>query len=89
MSDTTVALTTTEELRGWLTERVGYYLERPAEELDTRVALTEYGLDSVYAFALCGDIEDTLRISVDPTLVWDVNTIDALTDHLSPSLARG
>ncbi|MFG2822960.1 acyl carrier protein [Kitasatospora sp. NPDC048365] len=79
----TTTLQSAEQIRGWLVERVGYYLQRPAEEIDPAVALTEYGLDSVYAFALCGDIEDTLRLSVDPTLVWDVNTVDALAEHLS------
>ncbi|MEU3495171.1 acyl carrier protein [Kitasatospora cineracea] len=79
---------TAEEIRGWIADRVAYYLQRPAEEIDPAVPLTEYGLDSVYAFALCGDIEDALHLSVDPTLVWDVNTVDALAAHLS-GLARG
>ena len=73
---------TPRQIGDWLAERVGYYLERPAEEIDATVPLTEYGLDSVYAFALCGDIEDALRISVDPTLIWDVNTVQALTEYL-------
>ncbi|GJF28386.1 phosphopantetheine attachment site domain protein [Kitasatospora sp. NE20-6] len=82
------AVQSPEQIRVWLADRVGYYLQRPAEEIDHAVPLTEYGLDSVYAFALCGDIEDTLQLSVDPTLVWDVNTVDALAGHLS-GLAQG
>ncbi|WP_294006758.1 acyl carrier protein [Streptomyces sp.] len=58
-------------------ERVSYYLETPVAEIDPGVSLAEYGLESVYAFALCGDIEDTLGVTVEPTLVWDVDTVAA------------
>jgi acyl carrier protein len=73
---------TPEEIRGWLVERVAYYLERSPEEIDPDLSLADYGLDSVYAFALCGDIEDALAVPVEPTLVWDVDTVAALTAHL-------
>jgi hypothetical protein len=49
------------ELRAWLTNRVAEYLRLPAPEIDTSTQLAEYGLDSVYALALCGDIEDPAR----------------------------
>ncbi|AUG78208.1 polyketide synthase [Kitasatospora sp. MMS16-BH015] len=88
MSDTITATPQTPaEIRDWLAQRVGYYLERPAADIDGSVPLTQYGLDSVYAFALCGDIEDTLDLPVDPTLVWDVDTVDALSAHLAELIA--
>jgi acyl carrier protein len=83
MTDTVPAPPTADQLRGWLTERVGYYVERPAAEIDPATPLTDYGLDSVYAFALCGEIEDTWRIPVDPALIWDFDTIDGLVGQLS------
>ncbi|OKI97217.1 acyl carrier protein [Kitasatospora sp. CB01950] len=73
---------TSEEIRDWLITRIGHYLDRPTEPVDPDASLAEYGLDSVYAFALCGAIEDTLGLSVEPTLVWEVNTVTALTAHL-------
>jgi acyl carrier protein len=79
--------TTSTDIRAWLIERVSYYLERAPEQIDGTVSLSQYGLDSVYAFALCGDIEDTLGLPVDATLIWDVDTVDALTEHLT-DLAR-
>jgi acyl carrier protein len=82
-------LATRERIGSWLAERVGYYLERSAESIDPAAPLSQYGLDSVYAFALCGDIEDLLEISVEPTLVWDCNTVNALTEHLCETLAVG
>lgn len=71
------------ELQTWLTGRVAYYLEVTDADIDVDVALNSYGLDSVYAFALCGEIEDTLDVAVEPTLVWDIPTVSGLAAHLA------
>jgi acyl carrier protein len=71
-----------EHLRTWLVDRIAYYVQQPAQDIDTGVSLANYGLDSVYALALCGDIEDTLRVPIDPTLIWDIDTVDALASYL-------
>ncbi|RSM44455.1 polyketide synthase [Amycolatopsis balhimycina DSM 5908] len=74
---------TPEKIRSWLIERVAHYAMVPAEEIEPDVPLANYGLDSVYAFALCGDIEDMLGLLVEPVLLWDVDTVSALTAHLA------
>lgn len=79
---------TAEQIHSWLTERVGYYLQQPAAEIDGSVSFTDYGLDSVYAFALCGEIEDILQLPIEPTLVWDIDTVDALSAHLADLLSK-
>ena len=48
--------------------------------------LAELGLDSVYALTLCGDIEDTYELDVDPTIVWDYPTIRSLAGGISERL---
>jgi acyl carrier protein len=70
------------ELRAWLTERISEYLRLPVAEIDPAEQLAAYGLESVYALALCGDIEDHLGMVLDATIVWDHPTIDQLGDHL-------
>jgi acyl carrier protein len=84
MTDTDLTRTerTPDDIRSWLAERVAYYLELPAADIDPDVSVAEYGLDSVFAFVLCGEIEDTLGLSVEPTVVWDFDTLTALTAHL-------
>lgn len=77
-----------ESLRTWLAARVAAYTRRPAYEIRTDVPLAEYGLDSVYALTLTGDIEDHLGLAVDPTVMWDHPTIDALTQALLQELGR-
>jgi acyl carrier protein len=74
------------ELRGWLTGRVAEYLQRPAEEIRTDLPLAGYGLDSMYALIICGDIEDHLGVVVEPTIAWDYPTIDAVTGYLGREL---
>ncbi|MEK2488303.1 acyl carrier protein [Kitasatospora purpeofusca] len=75
------------ELTTWLTERVAFYLEIPAEQIAPDVKLVEYGLESVYALALCGDVEDEYGIEVEPTLAWDYPTVEALVGLLQERLA--
>jgi len=76
-------------LRAWLTERVAEYLRLPAHEVDTGRRLADYGLDSVYALALCGDIEDYLGIRLEATVVWDYPTVDQLGGYLDQQRAAG
>jgi acyl carrier protein len=70
-------------LRTWLTERLAEYTERDPGSIDAGAPLADYGLDSVYALALCGDIEDHLGVVIEPTVVWDHPSIDALVAYLS------
>jgi acyl carrier protein len=75
-----------EALRSWLAARVAAYVQRPVHEIQTNLPLAEYGLNSVYALTLTGDIEDHLGLVVDPTMMWDHPTIDALTVALLQAL---
>jgi acyl carrier protein len=79
---------TPAQIEAYLIDRIAFYLSVSATEIALDVPVTEYGLDSVYAVALCGDIEDDLHIMVEPTLVWDVDTVKAMTRHLA-ELAGG
>ncbi|WP_405876790.1 acyl carrier protein [Streptomyces sp. NBC_01136] len=70
----------------WLTTHLAVYLDRLPESIDPTVPLAEYGMDSVCALSLCGDIEDDFAIAVEPLLVWDHPTVALLAAHLT---ARG
>jgi acyl carrier protein len=77
-----------ETLRPWLAARVAVYVQRPVHEIQPHIPLPEYGLTSVYALTLTGDIEDHLGLVIDPTVMWDHPTIDALTEVLLHELGR-
>lgn len=87
MTDTLPSPSTPTDLRAWLTDRVASVLGRPAADIDPQTSLTHYGFDSVYAIALCGEIEDVLAVAVDPVVLWSHDTVDTLADHLSHQAA--
>jgi acyl carrier protein len=84
MTDTAVE---TARLREWVLGRVAYYIERSPADIDPDAKLVGYGLDSVYALTLCGDIEDEYGLVVDPTLAWDYPTVNAIAGYLAGHLA--
>lgn len=85
--DSTTVAMTPADVAAWLVERVAEYREVAPAEIDTSVPLAELGLDSVYVLSLCGDVEDTWGLVVEPTVAWDHPTIDALAAHLHGEIA--
>ena len=68
-------------LREWLARRLARYLGRL--DIDPQVPLAEYGIDSLVALNLYGDVEEELHLPVDVTVVLDYPTVAALAEHLS------
>jgi acyl carrier protein len=71
----------------WLATRIAEYVRQPANAIQLDVPLSEYGLDSVYALTLAGEIEDHLGVSLDPTLMWDYPTLRKLSEALTGDAA--
>ena len=76
-----------DHLRTWLIARVAHYIEEPLEAVDAATPLARYGLDSVYVFALCGEIEEAWGVAVEPTLIWDVENLAELADRVTEAAA--
>ncbi|WP_030766016.1 acyl carrier protein [Streptomyces sp. NRRL F-2664] len=70
----------------WLYARLSLYLRRAPETIDPTVPFAEYGMDSVAALSLCGDLEDEFGLEVEPTLLWDHPTVERLAGHLASVL---
>jgi [acyl-carrier-protein] S-malonyltransferase len=64
----------------WLRERLMRYLGHPVEET---VPFAEYGLDSVAALSLYGDIEEEFGPLIEPTDVWAYPTVRELSRYLT------
>ncbi|MFE6337010.1 acyl carrier protein [Streptomyces sp. NPDC057806] len=71
----------------WLIERVAFHLRRTADEIDPDTPLADYGIDSVAAISICGEIEQAYRIPVSPTIAYDFPTVHAIASHLAERLA--
>ncbi|OMR21944.1 polyketide synthase [Burkholderia pseudomallei] len=72
----------------WLIERIACYLQRAPHEIRPDTPLDEIGLDSVYALTLCGEIEEVLHLTVEPTIAWDYPTVAEIARELDARLAQ-
>ena len=74
-------------LRDWLKERIAEYVQLKPEHIRCDVPFSQYGMESVYAFVICDEIEQHAGIEIDPTAVWDHQTIDDLAGFLVDRVA--
>lgn len=71
-----------EQLKSWLLARVSQDLDMDVSEIDPRMPLTRYGLTSIEAVSISGDLEAWLGRRLPPTLAWDHPSIEALVEAL-------
>ena len=87
MSTSVKKLPTQREIQTWIVNYVAELLEVNPDRIDVTIPFDRYGLDSSAAVGLAGDLEDWLERELDPTLLYDYPTIEALTQHLVESLS--
>src|SRR5579883_1161469 len=73
----------TEEIRAWLMRHLAERLEMRPSEIDIHKPFFEYGLGSIEAVGLSGDMEAWLGRDLSPTLLYDYSTIDTLAHYLA------
>jgi acyl carrier protein len=78
--------TSIESLKSWLIDWMAHELRLDRSSIDTSEAFLSYGLDSVQAMSMVGDIEAMLGLRLPSTLAWDYPDIDALSNHLAARL---
>lgn len=71
------------EISSWLVARLAELLELNPDEIDRQQDLTDYGLNSVDAVNLSGDLENFLGRRLSPTIVWEYPTIEELAQYLA------
>ena len=67
----------------WLVTRISERLKVEPHTIDVREPFSRYGLDSLQAVSLSGDLEDWLGRKLSPTLVYDYSTIETLARYLA------
>ena len=73
MSNSSMSKQTTVE--NWLKAQLAEQLSLEAAAIKATEPLTRYGLDSIDAVTMVGDIEDVLDEELPSTLFWDYPTI--------------
>lgn len=74
-----------EAIKNWLVAYLAELLEMETEEVDPATPFERYGLDSSAMIVLSGDLQAWLGYKLEPTLLYDYPTIDALAQHLEKS----
>lgn len=74
------------EIQVWIVTYVAELLEVDPDNIDITVPFDRYGLDSSAAVGLTGDLEDWAKTEIDPTVLYDYPTIEALSHHLATNL---
>lgn len=75
-----------QEIQDWLASYLAKLLEMEPSKVDVTIPFNRYGLDSSAAVGMTGDLEEWLGYELDPTLIYDYPTIEALVDHISQEL---
>mgnify|MGYP000234521534 FL=1 len=52
------------------------------DSVDPDKLLTQYGLDSISALTIAGELEDMLGLELPATLLWDCPTVNQIADYL-------
>ncbi len=73
---------TPEEIQKWLRERVAGEIKTEPEFVSLQIPFENYGLDSIIIVTIVSDLEDWLNLSLDPTILWEYPTIEALSEWL-------
>ncbi len=74
-------------MTGWIRDWMQRELSIAASDLAADRTFVQYGMDSVHAMMLVGDLEEHLARRLSPTLAWDHPTIERLAAHLAEAVA--
>jgi acyl carrier protein len=72
----------------WLIWKLSEVVEIEPQHLDIRRPFEHFGLDSIQAVSLSGDLADWLGREISPTVTWDYPTIELLARHLAAGSAQ-
>jgi acyl carrier protein len=70
-------------IEGWLVSQLAERLGLEALEIDVEEDFANYGLNSIEAINLSGDLETMLGRRLPPTLLWDYPNICTLAEYLA------
>ena len=72
-----------DTLTTWLINYISKRCDIPAAELHPGIPFEEFGIDSVQAVEITAELEQEFQIPVEPTALFEFNTIELLVAHVS------
>lgn len=75
------------KIQAWVRDYLGRLLGRPAETIELECSLADYGVDSVDAVVMAGELEFAFDLEIDPASFLQFDTIQAMISAL-PRMAH-
>lgn len=72
-----------DKLQEWLIDKLAQELAIDPSDIDVQQPFAQYGVDSVLAVTLVADLEDAMGRELNPTLLFDYPSIEAIAQHLA------
>jgi acyl transferase domain-containing protein/acyl-CoA synthetase (AMP-forming)/AMP-acid ligase II/acyl carrier protein len=72
-----------ETIQAWLISHLSKHLGSEPQSVDVWAPFTSFGLDSMQAVSLSGELSDWLGRRLSPTLAWEYPSIEALSRYLA------
>lgn len=72
-----------QAIQSWLVQQLAQILSLDTKTINITEPLTRYGLDSIDAVTLVGDLEDWLDVELPSTLFWDHPTIEKSSQYIT------
>ena len=77
-----------EEITAWVSTEVAKVLEIEVDAVDPDQDFSDFGIDSIVAFSITGQLSEWIERELPVTLLWEYPTINRLAHHISDQLAK-
>ena len=85
-SDSTDAKVSREELedfiKAMIIEKMSKALKISADSIETDVAFSDYGVDSIIGVSFIKQLNEELRINMNSAIIYDYTTVDRMADYI-------
>lgn len=84
MTDAVLSTSVMDFVRQELSSRV----KVPIEQIDASSHLIDLGLQSIDAVIMCGEIEDRFQVELDPSAIFQFQTVGAFVEDILKRLSH-
>jgi phthiocerol/phenolphthiocerol synthesis type-I polyketide synthase B len=75
-------------LRNWVRTHLAHLLGVASDSIALDKSLADYGLDSVDAVLMAGELEEALNLEIDPASFLQFDTFEQMIAAVAPTLAK-
>ncbi len=75
-----------EAIKVWLLSRMANHLKKDVSEIDSATPFENYGLDSMFAVRVTGELEKVVELRLSPALFFENGCIDDVAKEIANSV---